>query len=122
MRGYILGMCLFSLLHSHFSTVLEQVALKVLRTVGSDSDKLHKVSTPVAFLAVYDLPCVQCLEREVGCWKLAVHENIAAFYGVVYQSNGAPGLVLPWYENGSVDKYLRRHPSADPISTVREPT
>ena len=110
----------FSLLHDHFSTVLDQVALKVLRTVSSDPDRLRKVST-LAFLAVYDLPCVQCLEREVGCWKLADHENIAAFYGVVYQSNGAPGLVLPWYENGSADKYLRRHPNADPIKTVREP-
>ena len=104
--------------------MLEQVALKVLRAVGSDSDRLRRVST-LAFLAVYHLPnCIfaQRLEREVRCWKLAVHENIAAFYGVVYQSNGAPGLVLPWYENGCADKYLRGHPSADPIKTVREPT
>ena len=101
--------------------MLEQVALKVLRAVGSDPDRLRRVST-LAFLAVFKLPrciCAQFLEREVGCWKLAVHENTAAFYGVVYQSNGAPGLVLPWYENGSADKYLRQHPSADPIKTVR---
>ena len=107
-----------------FERLLEQAALKVLRVVGSNSAKLRKVSI-LSFPAVYNLPkcmCAQCLEREVRCWKLAVHENIAAFYGVVYQSNGAPGLVLPWYENGCANKYLREHPSADPIKTVRAPS
>jgi hypothetical protein len=47
------------------------------------------------------------------------HANIAPLYGVDYQLGGAPAIVLPWYKNGSADVYLRQHPDAKPMKTVR---
>jgi hypothetical protein len=46
------------------------------------------------------------------------HESIALFYGVAHQTNGIPAIVLPWYENGTANAYLREHPDVDPTQTV----
>ena len=52
-------------------------------------------------------------------WDLLDHENVAVFHGVVYNSNGAPAIVSPWYANGSADVYLRQHPDTNPMTIVR---
>ncbi|KAF8589823.1 kinase-like protein [Ramaria rubella] len=78
------------------------VAVKVLRSPGSDLAALCKM-----------------LEREVRCWKHLDHKNIAPFHGVHYQSNGVPAVLLPWYENGSANVYLREHPKASPIHLIK---
>ncbi|GJJ13662.1 hypothetical protein Clacol_007918 [Clathrus columnatus] len=78
------------------------VAVKMLR-IFADGTKLGK-----------------CLHRETKIWRLLNHDNIASFYGVVFNSSGTPALVSPWYENSSADVYLQKNPSINPMNLIWE--
>ncbi|KAF8513679.1 kinase-like domain-containing protein, partial [Gautieria morchelliformis] len=60
----------------------------------------------------------QHLQREIDIWSRLDHESIALFHGLVYQLDGTPAMVSPWYPNGSADVYLHNHPNANPLTLI----
>ncbi|KAG6833875.1 hypothetical protein H0H93_012924, partial [Arthromyces matolae] len=53
--------------------------------------------------------------REVLLWGQLSHSNVLPIYGL-YRLRGRPCLVMPWMENGDVNKYLKEHPSASRLN------
>ncbi|KAK2467270.1 hypothetical protein APHAL10511_000819 [Amanita phalloides] len=52
------------------------------------------------------------LRKEVRVWNRLQHKNIARFYGVSFQFDGRPAIVMQWYKNGTAPQYLERQPEA----------
>ena len=51
---------------------------------------------------------MQRLARELSVWKKINHPNILQLYGTVSDFGNYDSMVCPWFENGSVTKYLER--------------
>ncbi|KAG2353294.1 kinase-like domain-containing protein, partial [Suillus spraguei] len=49
------------------------------------------------------------LRRELGTWKRLVHPNILPLLGIARGFSPYISMVSPWYENGSLAAYLRKH-------------
>ena len=50
-------------------------------------------------------------------WKRVRHPNIVSFLGLV--SDSPPlSLVYAWMPNGTLSKYLRKHPIVDKVALV----
>ena len=103
------------------SDILHQVAIKFLRhfnnkasqrTFAEVCDHLQLNTDDMSYFVS------KHLEREVRVWSLLDHDNIALFHGVICHLDGTPGMVSPWYPNGSADVYLRNHPSVNPMKLV----
>ncbi|KAG2073456.1 kinase-like protein, partial [Suillus decipiens] len=47
--------------------------------------------------------------RELGTWKRLVHPNILPLLGIARGFSPYISMVSPWYENGSLAAYLRKH-------------
>ncbi|KAH8813473.1 kinase-like domain-containing protein, partial [Flagelloscypha sp. PMI_526] len=58
--------------------------------------------------------------REVVLWSTLKHPHIIPFLGVTFhgQNMEIPTAVMPWYENGSLDKYLPICRDAERLSFV----
>ncbi|KIM89875.1 hypothetical protein PILCRDRAFT_812658 [Piloderma croceum F 1598] len=71
-----------------------KVAIKVLRARTDDPEieaKMHKR-----------------LRRELHVWKRLNHENVLPLFGTVSDFGNYTAFVCPWFESGSVRKYLER--------------
>ncbi|EGO03487.1 hypothetical protein SERLA73DRAFT_101655 [Serpula lacrymans var. lacrymans S7.3] len=85
-------------------SVLERaVAVKVLRTFGTEQELLKSLSC------------------EVVVWRNTKHPNLLPFYGVFRQENlSAICLVSPWMDNGTVTNYVRNHDNVDYFSLIMD--
>ncbi|KIJ68035.1 hypothetical protein HYDPIDRAFT_83129, partial [Hydnomerulius pinastri MD-312] len=54
----------------------------------------------------------QDLRRELKVWARLDHTNIVPFLGITDGFGPLPGIVSPWFQNGSLSAYLKVH--ADP--------
>lgn len=71
----------------------KQVAVKALRIMPDDSSKWERR-----------------LRREIAVLSSLNHPNITPLYGIATTSfSPLPGIVTPWYTNGSADRYLPKH-------------
>ncbi|KAG9005044.1 hypothetical protein FRB94_001867 [Tulasnella sp. JGI-2019a] len=86
----------------------EKVAVKVLRAVKMRND--DSVSGRMQ-IRMY---------REVNIWHRLDHSRIVPLRGYSLDSDGTPCLVSPWFDNGDVLSYLRKHPFADRRRLVRQ--
>jgi len=50
--------------------------------------------------------------REFDVWRRARNPHIVPLYGFMIEDDGAPALVSPWFNNGSLWKYLKEKPLA----------
>lgn len=57
------------------------------------------------------------MRREVWAWEKLSNPNITPLLG--FQSGDEPLLITPYYENGNLDQYLRKHPTAPRLKLVR---
>ncbi|KAH8813494.1 kinase-like domain-containing protein [Flagelloscypha sp. PMI_526] len=80
------------------------VAVKVPRIHG----QLYPQETVVKFL------------REVVLWSILKHPHIAPCLGVTFsgQNMGIPTVVMPWYDHGSLAKYLSSHHAVGKLTFV----
>ncbi|KAL0563792.1 hypothetical protein V5O48_018271 [Marasmius crinis-equi] len=84
------------------------LCLKVLRLhVGKDEEERNKIISNFC--------------REAIVWTRLFHPNIHPFLGV-NKKHFAPAfcIITPWMENGSINEFLRKNPSHDKLSSVRE--
>lgn len=98
------------------------VAVKVLRRNERTQAVVCGVCVIKSYADCYSTICcfIQQFNREVACWKILIHENIAPLYGVCSKwVGGQPAFVLPWYENGTANNYIANHPNAHAIPIVR---
>jgi len=58
------------------------------------------------------------LKREAYYWAKLSHRNITPFLG--YQSGEEPLLISPFYQNGSLVKYLEDHPQAPKLKLLSQ--
>lgn len=58
--------------------------------------------------------------REVNIWHRLDHLRVVPLRGYSLDSDGTPCLVSPWFENGDVLTYLKKHPFADRRRLVRQ--
>ncbi|KAF9022811.1 kinase-like protein [Hymenopellis radicata] len=71
-----------------------RVAVKVLRSRLDDPETERKMQ--------------QRLARELAVWKKMDHPHILPLYGIVSDFGRYDSMVCPWFENGSVTKYMER--------------
>ncbi|KAF5354756.1 hypothetical protein D9756_005502 [Leucocoprinus leucothites] len=55
--------------------------------------------------------------REAYLWAQLHHPNIVPFYGLIFERD-FPGLVMPYYKNGDLIQYLRKHPEAKKLDLI----
>jgi len=48
------------------------------------------------------------------------HVNIVPFLGLLPREGNMPSLVVPYYENADVVRYLRRNPAANKLQLVSD--
>ncbi|KDQ50917.1 hypothetical protein JAAARDRAFT_141208 [Jaapia argillacea MUCL 33604] len=84
------------------------VAVKVLRTMGSDSTYINKLNSN--------------LNREAFLWSTLNHPNITPFYGVCHDMgrHQAPSLVCPYYEHGNINSYLGDRPDSPTLPLIAQ--
>ncbi|KAG1749532.1 kinase-like domain-containing protein [Suillus lakei] len=61
-----------------------------------------------------DVPAQKGYLRELKIWARLMQENILPLLGVArnsYAVSGCDALVCPWMENGTLSRYLSRHPT-----------
>lgn len=58
--------------------------------------------------------------REVNIWHRLDHLRVVPLRGYSIDFDGTPCLVSPWFENGDVLTYLKKHPFADRRRLVRQ--
>ncbi|KAG8855843.1 hypothetical protein FRB96_006665 [Tulasnella sp. 330] len=84
------------------------VAVKVLRAVKmrNDDSASDRMQTR--------------MYREVNIWHRLDHLRVVPLRGYSLDLDGTPCLVSPWFENGDVLTYLKKHPFADRRRLVRQ--
>ncbi|KAG6845557.1 hypothetical protein H0H93_016055, partial [Arthromyces matolae] len=86
---------------------------------GDDDDSDQRVVVCMKVMCVYETldkeHIMKQIAREVLLWGQLSHPNILPIYGL-YRLRGRPCLVMPWIENGEVNKYLKEHPSASRLN------
>ncbi|KAG8987676.1 hypothetical protein FRB94_002287 [Tulasnella sp. JGI-2019a] len=90
--------------------LVQEVAVKVLRAV-----KMRPDDTASGRLQ-------KRMHREIKIWHGLQHPGIVPLLGYALELDGAPSLISPWYGNGDVVNYLKRHPFADRRKIVRQIT
>ncbi|TFK33162.1 kinase-like domain-containing protein [Crucibulum laeve] len=56
----------------------------------------------------------ETMKRVLDDWETVLsHPNVCSFTGISSGFGFLPALVLPYKENGNINEYIRRHPSAD---------
>lgn len=60
------------------------------------------------------------MNREVKIWHCLQHPAIVPLRGYAIETDGTPSLISPWYDNGDVMNYLKKHPFADRRKIVRQ--
>ncbi|KAG8882524.1 hypothetical protein FRB97_008150 [Tulasnella sp. 331] len=56
------------------------------------------------------------LRREVCAWEKLSNPNVTPVLG--FRSGAEPLLITPYYENGNLDQYLRKHPTASKLKLL----
>ena len=56
--------------------------------------------------------------REVITWKRLSHPNVLELIGVMMDDSGY-SMVSPWMDNGSIVKFLKEGPEANPLKLAR---
>ncbi|KAJ8089119.1 hypothetical protein PM082_014367 [Marasmius tenuissimus] len=54
-------------------------------------------------------------QRELLVWKGLDHPNIAPLHGLAFAYGQWASSVAPYYQNGTISKYLKSHPQVDPL-------
>jgi len=57
---------------------------------------------------------------EAVVWKRLRHENIARFYGVSFQFDGRPAVVMQWYQSGTAPQFLNNKPEGKRFEVVKQ--
>ncbi|KAG8951444.1 hypothetical protein FRC03_012542 [Tulasnella sp. 419] len=78
----------------------QPVAIKVLRSVRIKQGEEATVRL------------LTRLQREIRIWGPLNHDNIVPLLGFAFEEE-SPCMVAPWYENGTVLKYISENPEAD---------
>jgi len=100
-----------------------RVAIKMWRGASMSKPNRQKFvevrnAMNVVSLSQYPHP-QQRLSKELDNWKRLQHFNISPFIGVVSGFGHLPALLLPYYQNGHVNDYLAKNPSANILHLVR---
>lgn len=61
----------------------------------------------------------QDLRREIRVWKTLWHRNIHFMCGFYEGIGSTPALVSPWYANGDITDYVRRHANDPDVDTLK---
>ncbi|KAG8888858.1 hypothetical protein FRB98_006644 [Tulasnella sp. 332] len=85
------------------------VAIKYLRCVKIS---VQMSNTPDALAVQID----KRLRREVCAWEKLSNPNVTPVLG--FRSGAEPLLITPYYENGNLDQYLRKHPTASKLKLL----
>ena len=73
------------------------------------------------FLYVHTyLTALQHLLKQLDEWQRCDHVNIVPFLGLLRREGNIPSLVIPYYENTDVMRYLRQNPTADRLMLVSD--
>ena len=73
------------------------------------------------FLYVHTyLTALQHLLKLLDEWQRCDHVNIVPFLGLLRREGNIPSLVIPYYENTDVMRYLRQNPTADRLMLVSD--
>lgn len=70
---------------------------------------------------IFPVEYLQRTMREMIVWfslTFARHPNIVGSFGFVTNVSGGLGLVLPYFSNGGIMKYLDKNPDADRVRLV----
>ncbi|KAF9449236.1 kinase-like protein [Macrolepiota fuliginosa MF-IS2] len=60
---------------------------------------------------------VKRLQSEVLAWHKLCHRHISQLFGIA-QSTHSIGMVSPWYDNGTICEYVKRHPQANKLKLL----
>lgn len=115
------------LLGPRLSSIIVQVAVKVLRPVGldgySESESLQRMiavrSSPEEMVELGFLtlsPSFKRASREAHAWLAIYHPNVVPLVG--YTFTPLLSLVSPWHERGNIRSYLNLNPDADRMKLV----
>jgi hypothetical protein len=63
---------------------------------------------------------LQRLEEALMTWKGLDHPNIAHVFGTMEGFGRLPAVVMPFYEPGNVNRYIKNNHSADILFLVRD--
>lgn len=61
---------------------------------------------------------MQRLLKQLDEWKCCEHLNVVPLLGLLPREGNIPSLIIPYYENSDVVRYLRRNPAADRLQLV----
>jgi serine/threonine protein kinase len=103
---------------SHGEYLGRPMAIKRLRMIGEDSDRIFKV--PLLNLVHHICSAfTQRLCREIISWKHLSHRNILPLFGISVSKDPRGFCILTeWMPNGNVIQYARVNPEANRFRLV----
>ena len=108
--------------HGYIEDDIPAVAVKVWRGVKLSRNTLlgvEKVRKLDLYLHTHlTILLSQRLLKRLDDWQSCEHVNIVPFLGLLHREGHIPSLVIPYYENGDVIRYLKRNPTADRLQLV----